>query len=36
MGGEGVAEHSLDVQVAPAAVEPDAARAKLSKLFGED
>jgi hypothetical protein len=36
LGGEGVAEHSLDVQIASAAVEQDAARAKLSKLFGED
>lgn len=36
LAGEKVGETAFDVQVAPAAAEPDAARAKLNKLFGDD
>jgi hypothetical protein len=36
LAGEKVGETAFDVQVAPAAAETDAARAKLNKLFGDD
>jgi hypothetical protein len=36
LGGEKVAEQRVEVEVARAAVEQDVARAKLTKLFGED
>lgn len=36
IAGEKVGETAFDVQVAPAPAEPDAARAKLNKLFGDD
>jgi hypothetical protein len=36
LAGEKVGDVSFEVQVAPAIAEPDAARAKLNKLFGGD
>ena len=36
MAGEKVGEASFNVQVSAAVAEPDAARAKLNKLFGDD